>query len=132
MSGPVVSAYADCSGDAGAFTATATSGDISADLSHAPPQGVTVDATSGTVKIKIVANSYITQPWPVRFRFNAAQQGSQMQAATASKDARTQGWQSVKPTDLIPSILELLPNGQTPCSEMPGSVPVCRFGRRRS
>ncbi len=47
-----------------------------------------------------------------RFRFNAAQQGSLIQASTAPQDSRTQGWQSVKPTDLIPSLVELRPDGQ--------------------
>jgi pSer/pThr/pTyr-binding forkhead associated (FHA) protein len=47
-----------------------------------------------------------------RFRFNSATQGKLMQTPAATGDVRTQGWQSVKPTDLIPSIVELRPDGQ--------------------
>jgi pSer/pThr/pTyr-binding forkhead associated (FHA) protein len=47
-----------------------------------------------------------------RFRFNAALAGSALLPPPGSGDTKTQGWQSVKPTDLIPSIQQLQPDGQ--------------------
>jgi pSer/pThr/pTyr-binding forkhead associated (FHA) protein len=50
-----------------------------------------------------------------RYRFDAAPQGAPAAAepaASASEIKGTRGWQSIAPTDLFPSLTELLPSGE--------------------
>ena len=51
-----------------------------------------------------------------RYRFNAAPQGAALaqvpDQAEGSEPQATRGWQGVKPTDLIPSLVEITPQGE--------------------
>lgn len=46
-----------------------------------------------------------------RFEFNAAQQGQELLQGAGAQGNETKGWSVVKPTDLIPSLTEVLPDG---------------------